>query len=559
MIKIALLHNIVLDDNVEIIHNLIDTVSNYNIELALVKQKDIEAAKKTILAADITIVDATYRNAFEFEIFNFIEKNARYVFVDSSYSFCAYNTYTCFTDSSIKNCCNKDKFHLYRNLYVHAALNVFSSELTKKSYEKLYGSTTSKVIIDTLIDKNKLDAYFKENFWKNIKERLNTTPKETSFKEVFVYKSYGGLGDYFIALPAMYKLQKVSKKVTIGVPKNVLGTFKRNTKGFQIIAADNIENIDFSKYDKVINLGNYPKRIRDSEVEGMIDFPTQNKLKQHSSRHYTDAIAALHPKIDNKHKRYPYFKNKIDKKNRYFTIHPGAGFEPKWWKTENYIALITQLLKKLPQYTCKIILGPSDPKPTNFEKIKRVEFELGNLDAVEKCVSGASFHIGNDSGITHFAGAFNIPSVAIHGLTGPGAWATMAEQTEVIWGKPGNCDILCRYDTAMSCKHRSCLNSISVKKVLESAYKLIQRNLTMDEKIKYVFNPEVIITKEKQSFILKKSTNEMLIEFKNESEFSEFNTLINDDLIEDNVKNESLIPLIEALIAQEIIFKIPIL
>lgn len=396
-------------------------------------------------------------------------------------------------------------------------------------------------------------------FWEEVQKAFdnNHARQIPYFENVLVYKNYGGLGDRFIALPAINKLKKVAKKVTLGAPSGLVNVLKRHTQDLEIIPMKHIEDIDVSAFDKVINLGNYPKSGR-FDNKGVVDYPTHHKLKQHALKHYIDAIATFHPDIDNSFEGYPYFENKTNEEKPYFTVHPGAGFEPKWWPTEYYVEFIETLLKTLPHYNCVVILGPNDPKPEFFEHIDRVTIETGNLDAVEKQLSGAKFHIGNDSGITHFSGVFNIPAVALHGLTGPGSWSTMTSEKEVIWGKPGQCNLKCKYHVALNCEHRNCLTSISVERVLAAVYKLMQKSKMMKtDTIKYVFNPEVLIERKDQGFVIKTSQKEFNLEFKDVSELRNFENLVQNDCFADKIESPNLKQLIGALITEEVIFAIP--
>lgn len=396
-------------------------------------------------------------------------------------------------------------------------------------------------------------------FWEEVQKAFkNDNSKQVPyFENIFVYKNYGGLGDRFIAIPGINKLKKVAKKVTLGVPKGLVNVFKRHTQDLEIVPMQHIDDIDLSVFDKVINLGNYPKSGR-FDNKGVIDYPTHHKMRQHALKHYIDAIATFHPEIDNTFKGYPYFEKTTNTEKPYFTVHPGAGFSPKWWPSERYVACIEALLKTLPHYNCVVILGSKDPKPELFGHIDRVTIETGDLDAVEKQLSGAKFHIGNDSGITHFSGVFDIPAVALHGLTGPGSWSTMTSEKEVIWGKPGQCNLTCKYHVAMNCEHRRCLTSISVERVLAAVYKLMQKSKMMiTDTIKYVFNPEVLIERQGQGFVIRTSKKEFNLEFKDATELQDFENLVQNDCYADRIDSPNLKQLVEALITEEVIFAIP--
>jgi len=110
-----------------------------------------------------------------------------------------------------------------------------------------------------------------------------------------------------------------------------------------------------------------------------------------------------------------------------------------------------------------------------------------------------------------------------------------------------------------NCEHRSCLNSITVNRAIEAVLILLQKSLDMsDKRIKYVFNPEVRLDKVKKGFVLKTKNKELLLEFKEAAELSEFTTLVQNDLYKDEVTQESLVPLIEALITEQLVFAIPL-
>lgn len=394
-------------------------------------------------------------------------------------------------------------------------------------------------------------------FWESVVTALEEPKvKQEKFKHVLVYKSYGGLGDQFIALPALNKLKKVSENITLAIPKGLLGVYKRHTSGFNLIDISDVETMDKTKYDKVINLGNYPKSRRFRNI-GVIDYATHHKLKQHALKHYINAIATLHKDADTTYNGYPYFTSNINTEQPYFTVHPGAGFEPKWWPTNRYIELITALLKQFKHMHCVVVLGPNDPDPSHFENIERVIIETGNLDSVELQLKGASFHIGNDSGITHFAGVFNIPFVSFHGLTGPGSWSALSEHREVVWGKPGNCNIRCKYEIAINCEHRNCLTSITVNKALEAVYKLIQKSAIMREgRQKLIFNPEYTVKSESEGFAIASKEKELFLDFKDKTEREYFTKLVQDDVYLDSIPTDNLKALIDTLIKEQLVFSL---
>ena len=99
--------------------------------------------------------------------------------------------------------------------------------------------------------------------------------------------------------------------------------------------------------------------------------------------------------------------------NPYFVIHHGAGFLLKIWPTEKYARLIEMLAEIFPNLDCKIIMGPEDPDIAQYftKHLPHIKFITGGMLEVGEAMAGAMFHIGNDAGITHVAGAFNVPTV----------------------------------------------------------------------------------------------------------------------------------------------------
>ncbi len=395
-------------------------------------------------------------------------------------------------------------------------------------------------------------------FWEKVKEARFPGIKQEKqrWKNVLIYKSFGGLGDFLFVIPAINKIAAVSEKISVCTPFALHGLIQKQLPQYEIHPEDFIHKANLAEYDKIIDLSNYPS-YRTVESPHKIWFPAYRRLKQHAFKHYLDGVAALHPEIDNSFERFPYFKSTVAQKEKYFTVHPGAGFEAKYWPARKYGKLISTLLGLFGDLHCKLILGPNDPKPEEiFDKIpEHVSIAKGNLEMIGDVLAGALFHVGNDSGMTHLAGAFNTPTVTIHGPTGPGTWMSFAEHKEVIWGKQGVCNTPCNYDVAISCAHRICLNSVTPQRVLKHVLKLLQNMLPEQKQFRFIFNPEVVAEKLQDSFILKINEKELLVEFSEEAGKKMF-----DDLLENKLNSvdfsASFEQLLNVLLENELLFKI---
>ncbi len=392
------------------------------------------------------------------------------------------------------------------------------------------------------------------SFWNKISssfsEEKSTINK--SLGNILVYKSYGGLGDIFFTLPSIYKLKDVSDSLSFAVSPRLVSFFEKHLQGINVVDETVIKSQE-DKFDKVIELGNYP--VFDRTVINQIDYITGKKVKQHSIQHYIDAIARLHNGISNKNEGFPYFERKTNFENPYFVIHPGAGFLLKIWPTKNYAELIGELYKLFPSLGCKIILGKDDPNPLELvtENYSHVELVTGDLNEVGAAMAGALFHIGNDAGITHVAGGFNTPTVGIYGPTGPGSWGSFSEKNEIVWGKPGNCNLKCNYDVIMNCADKVCLTSIKINDIKSALFTLLSKTY-IDFEMTLIKNPKVIIDFTSNDCLITLNENEFLIEFKTEEYSKIISNLLN------GIKNNSSLEekqLLDFFIQQKILFLIP--
>ena len=396
-------------------------------------------------------------------------------------------------------------------------------------------------------------------FWQQVKNAVTVKiERNTHWKNVLIYKSFGGLGDFIFALPAINKIIAVSDTVSLCVPPMLLGLLKKQLPGITIFTEDYIRTASLHDYDKVIDLKNYPSFKKDEGNEHQMNFPSYRRLNQHAIRHYLDAVATLHPQIDNSYTGFPYFKKSVTDNKLYFTVHAGAGFAAKHYPAKYFGRLIDLLLTEFEELECRVIAGPEDPTLGDiFEVVpERVSTPQGKLEDIADVISGALFHIGNDSGITHLADAYNIPTVAIHGPTGPGTWSSFAEHAEVIWGKQGVCHIACNYDVSINCEHRICLHSITPERVMKHVLKLLTAILPETTHERLLLNPETEIEKTDDAFILKLNKNEWLIEFNDPAEIQMFERLLSNQLATGQF-SASFQKLLDVFIQNELLFKIP--
>lgn len=396
-----------------------------------------------------------------------------------------------------------------------------------------------------------------QNFWSAVSEILNTPKKSKNpkLKKVLVYKSYGGLGDIFFAIPAIYKLAEVSEELHFAVSPRLVGFFRNHLKGVKVVSETEVRENE-SSYSNIYELGNYPA-FRGYDLPHAQKYPTHKKVKQHAIQHYIDTVSNLHIDIDNHLEGYPYFESNKNVSNPYFVVHHGAGFLLKIWPTEKYAALIEALAKIYPNLDCKIIMGPDDPDIAKYftKPMPHIEFITGGMEEVGKAMAGAMFHIGNDAGITHVAGAFNVPTVGIYGPTGPGSWGSFAQHNQLIWGKKGVCNLKCNYDVILNCAHRICLTSVTENRVLEALYKVLQEaypeNISQN-----ILNPQAGIEFGKKDCLIKLGDYELLLEYHNDVMKTDVEKLLSNEISQQPITGD-LKMVADVLVQQGIIFKVP--
>jgi heptosyltransferase III len=105
----------------------------------------------------------------------------------------------------------------------------------------------------------------------------------------------------------------------------------------------------------------------------------------------------------------------------YAVIHPFSGSPRKNWPLDRFRALARDVERSMPVHWCA---GPEDPPlegAAHFDDL----YELACW------LAGATFYVGNDSGITHLAAAAGTPVLALFGPTNPAVWAPRGPNVRV--------------------------------------------------------------------------------------------------------------------------------
>jgi len=116
-------------------------------------------------------------------------------------------------------------------------------------------------------------------------------------------------------------------------------------------------------------------------------------------------------------------------------IHPGSGALKKCWHIDNFISVTQVLMDK--GFMVVFLLGPVEMDKFGRERLRKLEkcckcLKELDLTQVLQVLSCTDVYIGNDSGISHLAGALGVQSVVIYGVTKPSVYRPLGPKVKVV-------------------------------------------------------------------------------------------------------------------------------
>ena len=116
---------------------------------------------------------------------------------------------------------------------------------------------------------------------------------------------------------------------------------------------------------------------------------------------------------------------------RFLAVHPGSGSARKNWPAERFADLAARLSNGAPWL---LSLGPADEReaaalqgaPGAVITRDLVPRHLGAL------LAAAGLYVGNDSGVTHLAAAYGVPTLALFGPTDPAVWSPIGTRVRTL-------------------------------------------------------------------------------------------------------------------------------
>ncbi|MGH7964600.1 MAG: glycosyltransferase family 9 protein [Candidatus Binatia bacterium] len=116
---------------------------------------------------------------------------------------------------------------------------------------------------------------------------------------------------------------------------------------------------------------------------------------------------------------------------RVLVMHPGSGGQKKRWASEGFIQ-VARWWREDKKGEVLILLGPAEEQEeSRWQRIGKVEKNLSLWQAAA-LLSRADLYIGNDSGISHLAGAVGARGVVVFGPTRTRQWRPLGGRLSVI-------------------------------------------------------------------------------------------------------------------------------
>lgn len=149
-------------------------------------------------------------------------------------------------------------------------------------------------------------------------------------------------------------------------------------------------------------------------------------------------------------------------------VHPGSGSRHKNWPADRFAQVIRSWAGR-PNTLVMLIRGPADDSvvaevSSLTGDLKLIEVDRPTLPLLAALLKQCALYVGNDSGVSHLAGAVGTPSVVLFGPTDPTIWAPQGSSIRVVTSSV-ECSP-CPAERRRGCSHLQCLRSTSVDQVL---------------------------------------------------------------------------------------------
>ncbi len=126
-----------------------------------------------------------------------------------------------------------------------------------------------------------------------------------------------------------------------------------------------------------------------------------------------------------------YWRQRGWESEQVLIIHPGSGGQRKRWRAEGFWQ-VAEWWRNSGDREVLILLGPAETEEVEYWcRYGHVETSL-ELPQVASILARATCYLGNDSGVSHLAGAVGVQGVVIFGPTRPEQWRPLGGGLQVV-------------------------------------------------------------------------------------------------------------------------------
>lgn len=127
-----------------------------------------------------------------------------------------------------------------------------------------------------------------------------------------------------------------------------------------------------------------------------------------------------------------FWRQHWERFSQVLALHPGSGGRKKRWDSEGFRRIAQWWRQKKQNGRVLILLGPAERKEREeWRMIGKVVSDLSVVQ-IAALLSRATLYIGNDSGVSHLAGAVGVRGIVLFGPTPPQKWRPLGGSLSVI-------------------------------------------------------------------------------------------------------------------------------
>lgn len=270
-------------------------------------------------------------------------------------------------------------------------------------------------------------------------------------KKSFLFCHPGALGDFILIWPVLISMRQLMPEYEF----TAIGQLPYLQIAQRLNLLDNLHDVNARYLTNFFSGEKFPSQLgkpagailwltHSDEMRNVLQSVVQQPIitlsprpaiQHHISIYYLQQVQRYYP-ITFSNSIVSKIEFRLRKKNgNLIVIHPGSGSSKKNFSTTFY-KTVFELFKERGFSNVSILLGPAEIEQHLNEELKSTSLLFSeNLDQLLKIFQTTALYVGNDSGVSHLAGIFGIPSIVLYKSTNPAVWGVMGKRVHLISGK----------------------------------------------------------------------------------------------------------------------------